>query len=57
MPAGPAIKTKNDQCETQLSDIENELRYHEPHFRDKVAYCNRDTNFPLRPLMAPAISA
>lgn len=37
-----ARKEKNDEFYTQLSDIENELKYYELHFKDKVVYCNCD---------------
>ncbi|MBC6427701.1 MAG: hypothetical protein GDA55_00415 [Cellvibrionales bacterium] len=37
-----AIKAKNDEFYTQLSDIENEMRHYKPLFRDKVIYCNCD---------------
>lgn len=44
-----AQKTKNDEFYTQLSDIENELKYYRPHFVGKVVYCNcddaRESNF------------
>ena len=33
---------KKDEFYTQLSDIENELRFYRDHFRDKVIYCNCD---------------
>ncbi len=32
----------NDEFYTQLTDIENELRYYKDHFKDKVVYCNCD---------------
>jgi len=37
-----AKKSKNDEFYTQLSDIENELRYYKNHFKNKVVYCNCD---------------
>ena len=44
-----AKKAKNDEFYTQLSDIENELKYYRPHFVGKVVYCNcddaRESNF------------
>ena len=33
---------KKDEFYTQLSDIENELRFYRDHFRGKVIYCNCD---------------
>ena len=33
---------KKDEFYTQLSDIENELKYYRDHFRGKVIYCNCD---------------
>ena len=33
---------KNDEFYTQISDIENELRYYKKHFKGKVVYCNCD---------------
>lgn len=33
---------KNDEFYTQLSDIENELRYYKKHFKNKIIYCNCD---------------
>lgn len=38
-----ARKEKNDEFYTQLSDIERELKNYEPHFKDKVVYCNCDS--------------
>lgn len=35
-----AKKAKNDEFYTQLSDIENELRYYKPHFEGKTVLCN-----------------
>lgn len=44
-----AKTAKNDEFYTQLSDIENELKYYRKHFVDKVIYCNcddaRESNF------------
>ena len=40
-----AKKAKNDEFYTQLSDIENELRYYRNHFNGKVVYCNCDDAF------------
>lgn len=37
-----AKRAKNDEFYTQLSDIENELKHYEAHFKDKVVYCNCD---------------
>ena len=38
-----AAKTaKKDEFYTQLTDIERELQYYWPHFRDKVVLCNCD---------------
>lgn len=37
-----ANKAKNDEFYTQLSDIENELRHYQPHFKDKIIFCNCD---------------
>ena len=37
-----AKKLKNDEFYTQLTDIENELKYYKEHFKDKVVYCNCD---------------
>lgn len=37
-----AKNAKNDEFYTQASDIENELKYYKPHFKDKVVYCNCD---------------
>ena len=40
---------KNDEFYTQLTDIENELKYYRQHFKNKVVYCNcddaRESNF------------
>ena len=40
-----AKRAKNDEFYTQLSDIENELRYYRNHFNGKVVYCNCDDAF------------
>lgn len=43
-----AKKAKNDEFYTQLSDIEKELKHYKKHFKDKVVYCNcdsEDSNF------------
>ena len=40
-----AKRAKNDEFYTQLSDIENELKYYRKHFNDKVVYCNCDDAF------------
>lgn len=37
-----AKSAKNDEFYTQISDIENELRHYQGHFKDKVVYCNCD---------------
>lgn len=37
-----AAKARQDEFYTQLSDIENELKYYKNHFRNKVIYCNCD---------------
>ena len=37
-----ANKTKNDEFYTQMSDIENELKYYKEQFRGKVVFCNCD---------------
>ena len=37
-----AKSNKKDEFYTQLSDIENELKYYRRHFRGKVIYCNCD---------------
>ena len=39
---GKAKDARQDEFYTQLSDIENELRYYRRHFRDKVVLCNCD---------------
>jgi len=35
-----ARKAKNDEFYTILSDIENELKHYQQHFKDKVVFCN-----------------
>ena len=40
-----AKKNKNDEFYTQLSDIENELKYYTAHFKDKTVLCNCDDPF------------
>lgn len=40
-----AKKAKNDEFYTQLSDIENELKFYRGHFSGKVVYCNCDNAF------------
>lgn len=37
-----AKREKNDEFYTQLTDIENELRHYQDHFKNKVVYCNCD---------------
>ena len=37
-----AKKNKYDEFYTQLTDIENELKYYKDHFKGKVIYCNCD---------------
>lgn len=37
-----AKKAKNDEFYTQLSDIENELKHYQQHFKDKIVFCNCD---------------
>ncbi|MCY4673565.1 MAG: adenine-specific methyltransferase EcoRI family protein [Bacteroidetes bacterium] len=37
-----AKQAKKNEFYTQLSDIENELRYYQGHFKGKVVYCNCD---------------
>jgi hypothetical protein len=45
-----AKTNKQDEFYTQLTDIENELKYYKEQFRDKVIFCNCDdpfeSNFP-----------
>lgn len=40
-----AKRAKNDEFYTQLSDIENELKFYRGHFSGKVVYCNCDDAF------------
>ncbi|MEX2605570.1 MAG: adenine-specific methyltransferase EcoRI family protein [Gracilimonas sp.] len=43
-----AKSAKQDEFYTQLSDIEKELQHYTEHFRDKIVYCNcdsEDSNF------------
>jgi len=40
-----AIKSKEDEFYTQLSDIEKELKHYKNLFKDKVVYCNADDPF------------
>lgn len=42
---GIAKAEKNDEFYTQLSDIENELRYYRRHFKGKTVLCNCDDPF------------
>ncbi len=37
-----AKNAKKDEFYTQLSDIENELKHYQHHFKDKIVYCNCD---------------
>lgn len=37
-----AKRNKQDEFYTQLSDIENELRFYKDHFRGKTVFCNCD---------------
>lgn len=37
-----ANKAKEDEFYTQLTDIEKELRYYKPFFKDKIIFCNCD---------------
>lgn len=37
-----AKNVKNDEFYTQSADIENELKYYRPHFKNKIVYCNCD---------------
>lgn len=37
-----AKNAKNDEFYTQSADIENELKYYRPHFKDKIVYLNCD---------------
>jgi len=43
-----AKKNKKDEFYTQLEDIEKELKHYTDYFKDKVVYCNcdsEDSNF------------
>lgn len=40
-----AAKVKNDEFYTQLTDIENEIKYYKDQFIGKVVYCNCDDPF------------
>jgi len=40
-----AIKAKEDEFYTQLSDIEKELKHYKTQFKGKVVYCNADDPF------------
>lgn len=40
-----AIKAKQDEFYTQLSDIEKELKHYKDQFKNKVVYCNADDPF------------
>jgi len=40
---GAARKAKNDEFYTQLPDIERELKHYKNHFKNKVIYCNCDS--------------
>ena len=44
-----AQKAKNDEFYTMLTDIEKEMRFYQPQFKNKVVYCNcddaRESNF------------
>lgn len=37
-----AMRAKKDEFYTQLSDIENEMKYYRKYFKDKVILCNCD---------------
>ena len=37
-----AGQAKQDEFYTQLSDIENELRFYKSFFKDKTVFCNCD---------------
>ncbi len=37
-----ASKAKEDEFYTQITDIEKELRYYKPFFKDKIIFCNCD---------------
>ena len=40
-----ALKAKNDEFYTLLTDIEKEMRYYRKHFKDKTVLCNCDDPF------------
>lgn len=40
-----SAKNKQDEFYTQLSFIENELKYYKPHFKGKTVFCNCDDPF------------
>lgn len=40
-----ATKAKKDEFYTQLTDIENEMRYYRAHFKGKTVFCNCDDPF------------
>lgn len=40
-----AVRAKEDEFYTQLTDIEKEMRYYKKHFKDKVIFCNCDDPF------------
>ena len=40
-----AKKLKNDEFYTQISDIEKELPYYKEQFKNKIVYCNCDSEF------------
>ncbi len=40
-----AVKAKQDEFYTQLTDIEKELHHYKKHFKDKTVFCNCDDPF------------
>lgn len=40
-----AVRAKEDEFYTQLTDIEKEMRYYKKHFKNKVVFCNCDDPF------------
>ena len=40
-----AVRAKEDEFYTQLTDIEKELRHYKQHFRGKTILCNCDDPF------------
>ena len=40
-----AVRAKEDEFYTQLTDIEKELRYYKKHFKGKIVLCNCDDPF------------